>query len=50
LEGQIAALHTLKDEAKKEFKKVEGQVEYLLMFITLGETKLFWLQSKLDAF
>ncbi len=43
LEGQTASLHTIKDEAKKEFKKVEGQVEYCLMFITLRETKLFWL-------
>ncbi len=39
LEGQVSSLHTLKDEAQKEFKEVEGQVEYRLMFSALGEAK-----------
>ncbi len=49
LEGWVSSLHTLKDEAQKEFKKVEGQVEYCLILITSRETKLSKLQSKLNA-
>jgi hypothetical protein len=30
-----------KDDVQKDFEKVEGQVEYCLMFIATGETKLF---------
>jgi hypothetical protein len=49
LKGWVSSLHTLKDEAQKEFKKVEGQVEYRLMLITSRETKLSQLQLKLNA-
>jgi hypothetical protein len=49
LEGQVFSLHTLKDEAQKEFEKVEGQVEYCFMFIASRETKLSQLQSKLNS-
>jgi hypothetical protein len=39
----------LKDEAQKAFEKVEGQVEYRLMFIVAREAKLFQLQSEFDT-
>jgi hypothetical protein len=43
LEDYIYSFQKLKDEAQKAFKKVEGQVEYCLMFIATREAKLFQL-------
>jgi hypothetical protein len=38
----------VKEEAHKEFDKVEGQVEYRLMLISFGHKKLTQLLEKLE--
>ncbi len=43
LEDYISSFQKLKDEAQKAFKKVEGQVEYCVMFIATREAKLIQL-------
>ncbi len=35
----------MKDEADKEFKKIEGQVQNHIMFVTTGEEELLVLQT-----
>jgi hypothetical protein len=44
LEVVVDPLKKVKDEANSEFKKVEGQVQNHIMFVTTGEEELLVLQ------
>jgi peptidoglycan hydrolase CwlO-like protein len=45
----IFSLQKVKEEAQKEFEKVDGQVEYHLMLISSKQAKLVQLVKKLEV-
>ncbi len=48
LEEIVSSLQKVKEEAQKEFEKVDGQVEYHLMLISFGQAKLAQFLEELE--
>ncbi len=49
LEEIVSSLQKVIEEAQKEFKKVNGQAKYRLMFISSGQAKLVQLIEELEV-